>query len=61
MLGEAGPFVRGKKVSFADFVVVGLFECFKRCHPPSYERLMRFDKSFVDLHQGCEKWLERDD
>lgn len=58
---EDGPFVLGKEPSYADFVVVGLFECFRRCHPPTYERLMRFDERFKLLHEACGEWLVRDD
>lgn len=61
LLCAEGPFVLGKEVSYADFVVVALFECMKRCDPPGFERLMAFDKSFKGLHEACEEWLKRDD
>lgn len=56
-----GPFVLGSRVSYADFVVVALLECLKRVDRPGWERLMRFDPSFKELHEACEEWLKRDD
>lgn len=57
---DDGPFVLGNKVSYADFVVAGFFECFSRADLASYVRLMSFDRSFPILHQACRPWLQRD-
>lgn len=57
---DDGPFVLGGKVSYADFVVAGFFECLFRADLTSYVRLMSFDRAFPRLHQACRPWLQRD-
>lgn len=58
---DEGPFVLGSQVSYGDFIVAGLFESYKTIDSKAYERLISFDKSFKDLHEACQPWLQRDD
>lgn len=51
----------GSEPSYADFIVVALFECFARVDVPGFERMMRFDPSFWELYKACGPWWERDD
>lgn len=58
---DSGPFVMGSQVSYADFVIAAMFECFERCDTTSYQKIMSYDQSLKDLHQACRPWLQRDD
>lgn len=57
----SGPFLRGKEVGYADFVVVGWLKMF--------ERLGDLEKMFETsggeelrgVWEGCREWLKRDD
>ena len=56
-----GPYVLGKDVGFADFVIAGLWKFVKKLDDGDlYDRAMKFDPSFPEQVKACEKWFERD-
>jgi hypothetical protein len=58
---DEGPFALGSQPSYGDFIAAGMFECFERCHPEDYEKLVGLDPTFRALHEACRPWLVRDD
>ena len=60
---NGGPFFRGETVSYADFIVVGFFQCLKRLSydDDMFGRAMQIDPSFLVLYKACAEWLKRDD
>jgi glutathione S-transferase len=58
---EAGPFLMGKDVSFADFIVVGFLRMMDRLG--IVDRFWEMDggNELKAVYQACGKWLERDD
>ena len=58
---DNGPFILGSKPSFGDFIIVALFESFKKLAQGVYDRLLEYDTSFQDLNEACRPWTERDD
>ena len=58
-----GPFFMGEVVSYADFIVVGLFQFLKRISydDDAFGRVMQTDPSFLVLYEACAEWLKRDD
>jgi glutathione S-transferase len=60
---KKGPFILGEDVSFADFVVGGLFVFLKRLDRDGdvYGRLLGMDEAFGKHFQAIEKVFERDD
>jgi len=62
MLGrKGGPFFGGEEVGYADLVVVGGLEFFKRVEGRFFERVVRVEPRLGRLYEACGKWLERDD
>ena len=60
---NGGSFFMGTTVSYADFVVVGLFQ-FLKCisyDGDVFDRAMQTDPSFPALYEACAEWLKRDD
>ena len=58
---DEGPFVLGSAVSYADLVIIALFESLKRVRKDAYEKIMAFDQDFKKLHEAGKKWTEKDD
>ena len=56
-----GPFVDGKEVSYADFVIVSSFYFLRRIDEKYFERLMANAKPLVQQFEACAQWFERDD
>ena len=56
-----GPFVLGKKVSYADFVLVSFFVFLQRLGDDLFERVMEVEEGFRELFAACEQWIKRDD
>ncbi|ROT40781.1 hypothetical protein SODALDRAFT_343061 [Sodiomyces alkalinus F11] len=57
-----GPFFLGEKVSYADFVYVGLVEFIRRTKGIEYyNRVVGWEKEIGALYDACAKWVERDD
>ncbi|KAK3678884.1 hypothetical protein LTR78_001337 [Recurvomyces mirabilis] len=57
-----GPYVMGKIVSFADFIIAGFFrfgEILDR-DGDIFGRSMKIDENFGKHYEACKKWLERD-
>jgi len=60
---NGGPFLMGKTVSFADFVVLALLQMLKRISydGDAFDRVVQTDPSFPVLYEACAEWLKRDD
>ena len=60
---EEGPYVMGKEVSFADFIVAGFWRFVEKLDQGGdlFGRAMKVDEAFPRHYEACEKWLERDD
>ncbi|KAI4236958.1 MAG: hypothetical protein L6R40_006010 [Gallowayella cf. fulva] len=58
--GVRGPFVEGREVGFADFVLVGGMAFLRECGEGAFERLVGVDKGFGRLWEACGRWVERD-
>jgi len=58
---KGGPFLGGEEVGYADLVVVGGLEIFKRVEGRLFERVVRMEPRLGRLYEACGKWLERDD
>ena len=58
---QGGPFVLGKTVSYADFVILGLLQFIKRINEDFYKRAISIEPSLGTLYDASTKWLERDD
>ena len=62
MLAENGdgPFVMGKEVSYADFLIVGFMRMFERIG--ALEGIVKVDReAFGGLLEACRGWMERND
>ncbi|KAL8678370.1 MAG: hypothetical protein Q9186_005264 [Xanthomendoza sp. 1 TL-2023] len=55
---EEGPFILGKEVSFADFVLVGWMVFLRRCGEGVWERFVGIEPGFGRLWEGCLGWVE---
>jgi glutathione S-transferase len=59
---KKGPYVLGKEVSFADFIVAGFWFFIKKMDRGDlFDWLMSHDASFPEHMKACQKWFERDD
>ncbi|KAK0302706.1 hypothetical protein LTR82_017781 [Friedmanniomyces endolithicus] len=58
---DEGPFVMGSVLSYADLVIIALFESLSRVRKEVYDRIMAYDKDFKKLHEAGEKWTKEDD
>ena len=60
---DEGPFVLGSRVSYADFVVVGLLEGFRRVGGGLFEGVVEGRGGLRGVWGACERggWLGRDD
>jgi len=60
---EEGPYVMGKTVSFADFIVAGLWRFVEILDEGGdlFERGMKMDEAFTKHYEACGEWLRRDD
>ena len=58
---DAGPFVLGSEVSYADFVVVAMLEGFRRVGEELFERIVEGREGLRGVWEACGEWLERDD
>ncbi|KAK5674606.1 hypothetical protein LTS10_012607 [Elasticomyces elasticus] len=58
-----GPYVMGKTVSFADFIIAGYWRMLQILDEGGdlYDRMMKVDASFPTHHEACKQWLEKDD
>lgn len=57
---DTGPFIYGSEVCYADFMLVALFESFKRVSYGMFERIISWDSCFDDLYKASQVWLEND-
>lgn len=60
---EDGPYIMGKQVSFADFILAGLWRFVQILDENGdlFERGMKTDESLPTHYEACKRWLERDD
>ncbi|KAL8790499.1 MAG: hypothetical protein Q9195_006330 [Heterodermia aff. obscurata] len=58
---EAGPFVLGQEVSFADFMIVGYLHMVRRADESVFGRIGEQGPALKGLYEACAEWLERDD
>jgi glutathione S-transferase len=59
---DDGPFIRGKDVTYGDFVIASFFEWTRRVGDGEvYQRIVRGDKAFLELQEACGPWLSKDD
>lgn len=58
---NGGPFILGKTVSYADFVILSGLECAKRIDESFFERSIEIEPALKTLHEASSAWLERDD
>ncbi|KAL8665422.1 MAG: hypothetical protein Q9202_002315 [Teloschistes flavicans] len=58
---EAGVFLGGEEVGYADFVLVGAMEFFRRIGEGLFERLVAEEEAFGRLYEACRGWVQRDD
>lgn len=58
---DAGPFVLGSRVSYADFVIVAVLEGFRRVGTDLFERICEGREGLRGVWEACADWLERDD
>ncbi|KAK5128148.1 hypothetical protein LTR08_004100 [Meristemomyces frigidus] len=59
---EGGPYVMGQQVSYADFILAGLWRFVELLDEDGdlFGRGMKFDEAFPKHYEACRKWLERD-
>lgn len=57
---NGGPFLLGKEVSYADFILVGALHWFRRSGEGVYERVVEMEPSLRRLYEASGKWVERD-
>ncbi|XMA10847.1 hypothetical protein WAI453_003638 [Rhynchosporium graminicola] len=57
---NGGPFVLGKTPSYADSVIVGFLQFFKKIEEDMYQRLVKIEPMLGELYDACKPWLERD-
>jgi glutathione S-transferase len=56
-----GPFVRGKDVTYGDFVIASFCEWTRRVGDGKvYQRIVQGDKRFSDLQEACGPWMSKD-
>jgi glutathione S-transferase len=59
---DDGPFIRGKSVTYGDFVIASLFEWTRRVSGGEvFQRIIQGDKTFSDLQDACKPWRSKDD
>ncbi|WPH01513.1 Hypothetical protein R9X50_00435900 [Acrodontium crateriforme] len=58
-----GPFIAGEEVSYADFILAGLWRFCERLDKDGdmFAKGMSMDESFPKHMEACRKWLARDD
>lgn len=55
-----GPFIRGKDVTYGDFIIVSLLEWTKRSgNGEVFEEIVRAEQTISDLYEACRPWLSR--
>lgn len=58
---EGGPFVLGKEISYADFVIVSFLHFAKRIGEDIYDRIAAMEPPLRILYEASKSWLKRDD
>ena len=55
----SGPFIRGKQVSYADFVFVAWLLALQQFDDAVFKKFIGFDESFQKVFDACAEWAER--
>lgn len=58
---DAGPFVLGSQVCYADLMVAGVLEMFRCIGTDMFERTVEMVPGLRELHQACQPWFKRND
>ena len=58
---QSGPYLRGKTVSYGDFVIAGVLQWAKRIDEGIYQKIVAIEPSLGALYTACRPWLHRDD
>ncbi|KAK4693882.1 hypothetical protein P7C71_g3598, partial [Lecanoromycetidae sp. Uapishka_2] len=58
---QGGPFIMGKIVSYADFVIVSVLHFIKRIDEKIFERVVQIEPALKELYDASREWLKRDD
>ena len=58
---QGGPFFLGDTVSYADFVVVGGLDFFRRVDDGLFTRIVAMDPSLEKVYDACREWRARND
>ncbi|KAF1815582.1 hypothetical protein P152DRAFT_390289 [Eremomyces bilateralis CBS 781.70] len=58
---EVGPFVKGKTVSYADFVIVSFLQFVKTIGDDVFDKFVGYDQTFKDIYEASADWVKRDD
>lgn len=56
---DNGPFILGSQVCYADLMVGGLAEAFRRIGDGAYEKLMESVVGLKELCESCSLWFQR--
>lgn len=49
------------KVSYGDFLIVSVLQCWRRIDQAIYERAIKVEPALATLYKSSEQWLRRDD
>ena len=49
----------GKSVSYADFIVLGALDFFKRMGEGVYEKVVEIEPTLWTMYEASKQWLER--
>ncbi|KAJ5217235.1 glutathione s-transferase [Penicillium chermesinum] len=55
---DEGPFILGSQVCYADFILVAMFEAFKRADQGMFERAIGRNAAFQALYDACQEWVQ---
>lgn len=57
-----GPFIAGKEVCYADFILAGIWRFYERLDKDGdlFAKIMSFDNSFAEHLEACKPWMQRD-
>lgn len=58
---NGGPFLLGKEVGHADFIVVGILEFGRKIDQAYFERMVTMEPTLKTLYDASKQWLERND
>ncbi len=48
-------------MSYADFIVVGFLQFYRRIDEPLFKKLISIEPVLGELYEACGEWLKRDE